>query len=211
MGSGEIVLKAIKKHGKVNFSKKVLFVFDNSEDMYIKEAEIVDKEFIGRPDTYNAKVGGYGGWSHMHTNDDAQLQRCAKGGKASWERGAKNYTPPPKGVQPEHFKKANEVRRLNGLTEDHRKNISKGIAKIDSKRMWIYNDKNKRKSVHPDTWDSFKTKGWKACKDDLIKPTLWVHKGKLNTIIRRSQLEINVKAGWSVGRYKKNDVDDEVS
>lgn len=60
LGSGYFLLKAIKKYGKSNFYKQVLFVFDNRVDMINKEVELVDEEFVNRPDTYNAIKGGFG-------------------------------------------------------------------------------------------------------------------------------------------------------
>jgi hypothetical protein len=58
MGSGTNIKKAIKEFGISNFNKEVLFIFDNKEDMILKEKELVNKEFILREDTYNISLGG---------------------------------------------------------------------------------------------------------------------------------------------------------
>jgi len=58
IGSGTNILKAIKKYGKKNFNKEVLFIFNNKEDMLLKEKQLVNKEFISRKDTYNIILGG---------------------------------------------------------------------------------------------------------------------------------------------------------
>lgn len=60
-GSGKGIKAAIKKYGKKNFKKEVLFVFDNEEDMNFKEIELITEEFVSRKDTYNAGIGGEGG------------------------------------------------------------------------------------------------------------------------------------------------------
>lgn len=57
-GSGTNIQKAIELEGKENFIKEILFEFDNKEDMLLKEAEIVNLEFILRKDTYNIQLGG---------------------------------------------------------------------------------------------------------------------------------------------------------
>ena len=40
-GSGIALLKAIAKHGKENFVKEILFVFDTEEEMNNKEKELI--------------------------------------------------------------------------------------------------------------------------------------------------------------------------
>lgn len=58
MGSGVEISEAIKKEGIENFEKTILEYFKNSEDMLIREREIVDESFIKRNDTYNKILGG---------------------------------------------------------------------------------------------------------------------------------------------------------
>lgn len=55
---------AVKKYGTKCFNRIVLKVFDNPIDAYKLESELVNKEFINRKDTYNAKLGGFGGSSY---------------------------------------------------------------------------------------------------------------------------------------------------
>lgn len=57
MGSGILIKRAQKKHGKENFKKEILLVFNNEEDMFNKEREIIG---IEKP-VYNLHEGGYGG------------------------------------------------------------------------------------------------------------------------------------------------------
>lgn len=49
---------AIKKYGYNKFKRSVLYVFDNEELAYAKEAEIVNKDFVKRHDNYNTSIGG---------------------------------------------------------------------------------------------------------------------------------------------------------
>lgn len=68
LGSGYLLKKAITKYGVEAFEKEVLFVFDNPEEMFEKEAELVNEEFLARPDIYNIKLGGQGGWDYINKN-----------------------------------------------------------------------------------------------------------------------------------------------
>ena len=61
LGSGKLLLKAIKKYGIFNFSRKIISFFANKNDMYKTEEEYVNKEFVERTDTYNLMEGGLGG------------------------------------------------------------------------------------------------------------------------------------------------------
>ena len=60
MGSGTLIQEAIEKYGSENFEKEILEFFNNSKDMYSREKEIVNNEFINNNQTYNMIVGGYG-------------------------------------------------------------------------------------------------------------------------------------------------------
>ena len=61
LGSGKRLKRAIRYYGKEFFERKILFTFDNREDMIAKEIELVNEEFFKRKDTYNLKLGGEGG------------------------------------------------------------------------------------------------------------------------------------------------------
>lgn len=61
MGSGIRIKAAIKKYGIENFNREILEIFENSEQAFAKEKEIVNQEFVYRNDTYNLAIGGKGG------------------------------------------------------------------------------------------------------------------------------------------------------
>lgn len=61
MGSGKLISHAIQKYGLENFQKEILFMCNSLEEMFAKEAELVNESFIAREDTYNICIGGFGG------------------------------------------------------------------------------------------------------------------------------------------------------
>lgn len=64
MGSGKLLKAAYKKHGIENFSKEILHVFENEEEMNAKEKELV----IISEQSYNLCEGGKGGFSYINKN-----------------------------------------------------------------------------------------------------------------------------------------------
>jgi hypothetical protein len=67
MGSGKYLNYAINKYGVENFTKEILFIFDNATEMYDKEAEIVNDDFLAEENTYNLKRGGFGGFDYINS------------------------------------------------------------------------------------------------------------------------------------------------
>jgi hypothetical protein len=61
LGSGLVLNHAIRKYGKENFIRKILFIYDNEFEMNEKEKELITNEIILSKDYYNIALGGYGG------------------------------------------------------------------------------------------------------------------------------------------------------
>ena len=59
LGSGDNIKKAIKKYGKDNFTKEIIYIANDKNDAYEMESCIVSKELIGDPNCYNINIGGF--------------------------------------------------------------------------------------------------------------------------------------------------------
>lgn len=60
LGSGKIILLAVKKYGKSNFSKQILEQCSSRIEMLQQEKIWVNKEWLDDSNSYNLKLGGYG-------------------------------------------------------------------------------------------------------------------------------------------------------
>ena len=84
MGSGKVLKRAIEKYGIYTFSKEILHNFDNSEDMFSMESELVNEDFVKDQSNYNIKEGGSGGWDYVRNHPDYkawQTEGATNGGK----------------------------------------------------------------------------------------------------------------------------------
>jgi NUMOD3 motif len=94
-----LIKQAVKKYGKENFVRETLFVYDNSDEAFDKEKEIITPESLARKDTYNLKVGGHGGRAKgfKHTEETKQKQSAAQKGKKHTEEHKANIGNAQKG------------------------------------------------------------------------------------------------------------------
>jgi uncharacterized protein YlzI (FlbEa/FlbD family) len=78
LGSGLYLQKSIQKYGRENFERKVLFVFDNENEMEEKEKELVNSELIRNDQYYNISLGGQGGITVLYEEHPAYEETCQK-------------------------------------------------------------------------------------------------------------------------------------
>jgi hypothetical protein len=74
LGSGKRLLNELKKYGKTNFKKEVLYILNNLEDLDKKEAEIITIDLLKDTNCINLILGGLGSWHYVNT-------KCLKGYK----------------------------------------------------------------------------------------------------------------------------------
>jgi len=92
MGSGELIKRAIEKYGVENFKREYLAIFNNPEDMFDMELELVNEDFVKSGTTYNIKTGGIGSWDYANDNYWTEDKRKAHNGKAgSWKDKEKRF------------------------------------------------------------------------------------------------------------------------
>ena len=117
MGSSGILNNAIKKYGIKNFKKEILKECDTFDEMNRAEAEIVDKDFIARPDTYNVSVGGTFGW-----------ENCNKALRNNEEKEA---------LRKKHA--AEQIRKHVKEHPEFKNNVSNGLKRYYSKHesVWV--------------------------------------------------------------------------
>ncbi len=186
MGSGKYLKRAIEKHGSENFLKEILYVFDTPEEMYSKESELVDDEFLTESNTYNLKKGGFGGWDYNNSYEGQKLRTH------TYENWSKSGT--------------ESLRDKFAKDENFRKNRIEHLRKIAPLA------KMKQKQLYPEgTWKgkshSEETKRKIGSKNSLNQlgernssfGTKWIFSEELK-LSRKIKKNEELPEGWSYGR-----------
>lgn len=186
IGSGKVLCRAIKKYGIENFTRKVLFMFDNADDMFLKEKEIVNEDFVKRKDTYNIKVGGYGGWDFVNASG------------LNWSPEKNKRISPFKNSTPEQ-KKEWEAKKIESLRKTWQK-IKNG--ELVDKHPCRATFKGK---AHTDETKQKMSATHKKNKDNVGEKnsqygTCWINNGIKNLKIKKSELDSYLLRGYKKGR-----------
>lgn len=212
-GSGLYLQRAIKKYGKENFKKDVLFVFDNEVQMNAKEREIVNEDLVNDPMCYNMMIGGEGGdtWSRVgrkHSDETKKKisEKVQKYLKESGEEGFKirsnaakhaweTLRKDPKHleevlkIRSENAKKVFAKRRENGVVCHKGYSLSDEARKHISEGRKAYYDKVGRKQK--------RTKPYiQACENMHLHV---VNNGQVNYKVNDAELQWYLANGYILG------------
>jgi len=171
MGSGVYIRNAIAKHGIENFSKEILFFYDNSTDMLNKEAELVNQQFL-ETNTYNLNLGGTGSFEYINSQKlNNKVNQCSLAGKASAAKGGgfkgKTHSEKTKKIlsetltgRPAYFAgKTHSEETKRKMRQSH---IGKGTGEKNSQfgSCWVTNGIENKK-INKDNLNAFIESGYK--------------------------------------------------
>jgi hypothetical protein len=211
-GSGTNIARAIEKYGKESFKKDILHIFENPEEMFSKEKEIVTPEFLKRPDVYNIVEGGYGGYNkgatglkhlhHVETNEQCAVHPNAvdKMLKEGWKLGfLKTWHEGKIYVHKSNKKKVIEPSDLDYFLAN---GWVKGLPiSPTSGKVWIFNPETEEyRLCKQHELETKLSTGWVKKKWSPIKKGVsWVNNGSTNLRVDQDQLDNYISNGWSKG------------
>jgi group I intron endonuclease len=180
MGSGKYLKYAQEKYGLENFEKEILFVFETADEMYLKEAEIVNEEFIATENTYNLKIGGFGGWDYTNQNItyDMRLKISSAGGKSANKNGGTF-----KGKTHTDETKKKMSKKLKGK-------LNPMYGKPSSFKGKTHTDETKKKISEKNSISQSK-------ENNSQYGTMWITNGIENKKIKKDE---PIPEGWNKGR-----------
>lgn len=180
MGSGKHLRRAIEKYGIENFSKEILHIFDNPDDMKKKEKEIV----VISEQTYNLCEGGHGGFGYINRN---KLNH--------------KFTD-------QDLIKAKEARKTEEAKQKFKERMKSVNSNIDKRYRCSLTSKGKpRDTSHMRTEDILNKKreiyrqlGHSQGEKNSQFGTCWITNGIENMKIKKALLDEFIIKGWKKGR-----------
>jgi group I intron endonuclease len=193
LGSGKYLKRAIKKYGKHNFKKEILYICDTKEECYKIERDLVTETYILNENVYNIKPGGYGSLNLKWTDEQKAavkgLQAGAKNpnfGKGFRQKGKNN------GRHRDNFK---------GNIKEIGRKISESLKKSDKlKRGNNYNSKKYYASFCDEIFDI-----QKGCLDDFCNEHGLKYTTMYNTLKTKKAITRGSKRGWQLFEGTYND------
>lgn len=218
IGSGLLLKRAIAMHGCNNFVRKVLFIFNNPVEMFAKEKELVNEEFLTRSDVYNIMLGGNGGLNkgiigqkrlyHPITKKRIVAHKSAVDKLLSKGYMLKSGWGTHTGRTYIHKDGVAKSVLLENLQEMLNNGWSKGMLESPtSNKIWIYHNEQDRYSLcDPAEIKIMLTNGWikKKWSPILKGTTCWINNGATNKRINKEDLEKYQSDGWVKGALQQH-------
>jgi len=226
VGSGFRLKLAIKRYGLQNFHREILESFNSPKEMFDREKELVNEEFIKRKDVYNIITGGFGGANRgtknkKHLYHPETKERCAVDVSAvdkmieeGWtikrvlQNGNTSSTKDTIWIYKSECKKMIQKEELEKYLN---MGWSKGLPKSPTKnKVWIYNkimDKYSlcdNEELNNKLLEGWIKKKWSTKGLGLIqKGTKLINNGKKAIKVHESELKNYINSGWTLGKLKK--------
>jgi hypothetical protein len=186
LGSGLALTNAIKKYGKENFKKEILFECDSEEELSLKEFEIVTEQLCKDPQCYNICRGGYGGFHNKQNPNDEFSKSILEHYKEWYSKQSKEF------LHERGLKCFKTIVSRHGK-EEFSKKIKDGLKKYSETHPQYYNTflgKKHTEQTKLKISSTMKAKTYNA---------MWIKNDslKFNRIIKKTD---DIPFGWSKGR-----------
>lgn len=178
MGSGKHLKASQEKYGIENFRKDILEYFESSDAMFLREAEIVTPDFLQRPDVYNLRVGGFGGFDHINSNAEKFLEAKHRGWATRQQLYMKKFR-----ENPEFASAMRELAREHMLESGKKSHTPEANAKRQESYKDIQHQQGSKNSQYGKMWITDETESRSVSKNETI-PEGW-RKGR---VIRARQV-----------------------
>ncbi len=160
MGSGTLLIRAIKKHGIENFRKHIIKMCETSEEAFEIERQVVNEQFVADENTYNMTTGGLGGphnksWWTNHPEKRAELSKVMSVRMTKLHADRNAYV-----VTCDWTGRRHTLETRNKMSVSHRHKHN-GEKNSQHGTIWILNDSLKiSRKIKKDEFEQFAADGW---------------------------------------------------
>lgn len=190
MGSGKYLIAAQKKYGIENFKKEILEFFTNEEEMFLKEFEIVNEEFVKQDNTYNIFTGGRG-WNKYSSNLTNERRKFLLENDASFrERYSKKLSERIPKPTKEHLDKMHKICKEKQISSFY----NPFLREEARKKTLCLESIEKKKNTYK------KNKHQQGEKNSQFGK-MWITNGVSNKFIKKDE---EIPDGWRRGRIMVN-------
>ena len=156
LGSGTVLQRAIKLHGKENFSREILYIFDNFDEMNEKERELVNEEIIADDNYYNVILGGKA-WDCTNTLGviDKETGVRMRIHKDLYNKDKNRYETFSKGkttVYDNTLGKHIQVQSSDYDPTKHKRSFGGIVVEVDGKRQYMSRDDYENSNIKTHTY-----------------------------------------------------------
>ena len=218
LGSGTLIKRAVRKHGKGAFTKKVLSTHRTLRALNREEQRVVTLEIISDPKCYNIALGGNGG--NLGPAVQARLNRIVKSRRYR-QRMSEIINEPAKKKQiadsirrtmsdPEWKRKFSETQKRvqNAVSNRERNKAAQLKAQRDPgvvlKKRLIMLDKYRDPVFRSKHRTAVNSMQFRIKQKEFHTGTVWVHKGNKKKYIKNNLIHGFLSDGWSLGMGKRN-------
>ena len=178
LGSGTLLRRSIKKHGKENFKIEILEFLDSREALVAREKEIISLQEIAKKECMNLKVGGEGGFS-----SEEHKQKFLQGREWGKLLGAKT---------------GGDLRRGVGLESTHKALISLKMKEHYTTNIGHFSNRTHSEQTKKKMSNAKKGKG--LAQTNSQYGTCWITDEYSNKKILKGE---TIPEGWRLGRKIK--------
>lgn len=182
MGSGLLLQRAYLKYGVENFEKQILHIYENSEEMFNKEKELV---YVGE-NSYNIKEGGCGGFDYINKNNMNKSENWLKAMKSEEvrnkiSRGVKKYR---------NTLSEQEIKKQISIKKESLKKYFEENGSWWNGKKHKESTKKKQSDAHKGKYVGEKNNNYGKC---------WINNGIENKSIKKETLDEWISKGYKKG------------
>jgi len=215
LGSGALLLLAVKKYGTASFRKDILATYKTASEAFHLEEELVAAE-SQNPNCYNMRKGGEGGFDYINRSGKSGHKLGAKRAGAKLQIWWKNHPELHEQRRKRAIELCEENRRLgrgrvkgSHLSEDDKKKLSESLSgerNPASGHIWISHPvSRKRRHIPTGEMEVWSTKGWQRGGlrhkklNHSTSGRMWVSREGISVYIYPQELGTYTTRGWRRG------------